>query len=677
MEKEQLASAVYYLSTPRPKSVTEFILSGVDALELAKVEARFMEILQETASKELDMTYLTDCLNREKRQQLFMAESSDDFFTTAIISTFLFSETRSMEYLTHMKEYEELASWTERRWRDFLKKWFVDMPHVTILGRPSNEKSKRLKEEEEARVDAQKKRLGEAGMKELEKKLEEAKAENDKPFPKELLEQFKIPGTDTIHFISTVPARSRAARKAGPFDNRIQHLVDEDKSENPLYIHYEHVPSNFVTICLIICTSSIPVSLRPMLLVYMENFFNSPVLRDGKRVEFEDVVKALERDTVDYKIRSASVLGNPEVLSISMGVEAEKYEVAIQWVKDLLWNGIFDLERIGSTTSRLLSDVPEEKRSGDGMVYSTALMIHESPESISKARDTLVKGPFLKRTKQLLQSDPDTVLGQLEEIKKALCQPSDYRVLVIANVEKLDKPVSSWDILTKGQDHSKPLSPLDARYDRLTDAGTNPGNLSYIIPLPPIDSSFALSVAKGPIEHRDPRVPVLMVAVAYLDAVEGPLWTGVRGTGLAYGMGFRRRIGQIEFSIYRSPNAYKAFATSRKVVEGFVTGETAFDTLALEGAISSIILSLASSQATMGQAAADNFVKQVIKDLPRDWNDIILDKVRNVTVDEIKATMKDVLLPAFQPETSNLFVTCAPIMQEVSDEVSLPCPYLY
>ena len=35
------------------------------------------------------------------------------------------------------------------------------------------------------------------------KKLEAAKAENDKPIPTEVISQFKIPGVDSIHFINT------------------------------------------------------------------------------------------------------------------------------------------------------------------------------------------------------------------------------------------------------------------------------------------------------------------------------------------------------------------------------------------------------------------------------------------------------------------------------------------
>lgn len=302
------------------------------------------------------------------------------------------------------------------------------------------------------------------------------------------------------------------------------------------------------------------------------------------------------------------------------------------------------------------------------MAYAVEVMIHTSQESIGRARSTLVKALYLKRVKRLLQDEPQTIVSQLSEIRSSLNQFSNFRVFVIADLEKLSNPVTSWKHLVDVLDTTQPLKPLDSRLSRLSEAGRKPGGLAYIVPLPTIDSSFALSVAKGPETFEDPRVPALIVAISYLDAVEGPLWTAIRGTGLAYGTSFSRHVesGQISFDVYRSPDAFKAFAKSKKVVEEYVSGIVEFDSLALEGAISSIVLALANGQATMTSAAQGSFIRQVIRGLPSDWIDVILKKVRDVTVEEIKDVMKKIILPVFMAETANLVVTCAPIMEEVS-----------
>ena len=68
----------------------------------------------------------------------------------------------------------------------------------------------------------------------------------------------------------------------------------------------------------------------------------------------------------------------------------------------------------------------------------------------------------------------------------------------------------------------------------------------------------------------------------------------------------------------------------------------------------------------MSTAGQFHFVNGIVKGVDDEYNTRILKAVRDVTVDEIKKVMKEVLLPAFTPGVSNVVVTCAPIMEEVS-----------
>lgn len=347
VEREQVASAVYYSIEIRPQILIQFNLSSVATDRLEQVEQRFFEVLRETASKPLDMTYLKDCITRERRMIKNSVESSATPFSEPIIYDFLFADRDGSMLkadLSSLKEFDELATWPEEKWQRLIKGWMSDAHHVTILGKPSAMLSKKLKSEERARVEEQKKKLGPEGLKTLEKKLADAKAENDREIPKGVLEQFPVPSTSTIHFIGTTTARSGAAKKLGRLDNEMQKLVDNDNSQLPLFIHFEHVQSNFAHISLIISTESIPIPLRPLLSIYLENMFTSPIERNGQKIEFEQVIKELEKDTVDYSISAGNGIGNPELLVMRISVEVEKYELAIRWFKELIWDGSFDLE---------------------------------------------------------------------------------------------------------------------------------------------------------------------------------------------------------------------------------------------------------------------------------------------------------------------------------------------
>ena len=668
VEKEQLASSVTYYTENRPVTVVQFSLTSVATEKLVEVEARFFEVLRETAVKPLDLDYLRDCIRRERRRTKFDAENSAQSFAEPIIKDFLFGNRDGSTLradLENLKKYDTLEMWDENQWKRFLKAWLAEAPHITIFARPSAKLAKKLRSEETTRVAARKKELGIEGLERLEKKLAAARAENEVEIPNEVLERFKVPSPNSIHFIKTTTARAGGARKMGPLDNQVQRTIDQD-SDLPLFIHFEHTQSNFAHISLVLGTEVVPIALRPLLAIYIDNFFSTPMQKGGKIVDFEQVIMDLERDTVGYEIDSGQKIGNSEIIMVRLQVEVEKYKATIQWFKDLMFSSIFDVERIKATTTKMLADIPEEKRDGSNMISAVEMMVDTAPSSISRACCTLTTAIYLKRVKSILEKNPEVILNQLKQINSALCQASNFRLLVAANIEKLQQPVSSWNILLKDLDTTKPLKPLDTRLSRLSKPGGNPGNTAFVVPMPTIDSSFCWVVSKGPSSHKDPAIPALMVAMSYLNAVEGPLWTAVRGTGLAYGTDIYQYVdnSQISLSIFKSPDASKAFLASKDVVQDLVSGKTAFDSLALEGAISSIVSNFANAEENMAEAAQSSFIRQVVRDLPKNWPEIILECVRDVTVEDIKTVMRDFVMPIFVAETANLFVTCAPIMEK-------------
>lgn len=666
VEREQLCSAVYYSSDFRPSMTMQFALSAVETDQLETVEKRLFTLLKDTAAKEFDMHYMKDCINRWRRQILLKCENAGEFFADPIIEDHLFGRRtgEDLRELATIKELDVLLGWSDRQWRDFLSKWFSDAHHVSILGVPSKELSDKVTNDEKARVEAQRERLGEKGLKELEEKLDKAKAENDKPIPDSVLEQFPVPSTDSVHFIPTVTARAGTARKMGKLENNIQSLVDKDDSDSPLFIHFEHIPSNFVRVKVEMCTASVPVELKPLITLYMMNFFTSPVNKDGKRVEFEDVVLELERDTVDYGIRSN--MASPEMIGISFCTEPKTYQKIIDWIRTLFFDAIHDPVRLHASLTKILADIPDEKRSGDSMLGSTYFMIAYDRSSSTRARSTLAKSLYLRRTRKLLKDNPDEVLSKFSTLCTSLHRPENFRIKVAGNLETLSNPVSSWNTLIKSLDTSKPLEPLDSRRKCLSEAGKNPGSAAYVVPIPAIDSSFAMLVSEGPDTYEHPDLPALIVAESYMGAVEGPMWVAVRGTGLAYGTFFNRSAdtAKVTFRISRSPDAYKAYMAAKEQVEGYCSGKLALDKFALEGAISEIVLGFANEQPTMSSAAELSYLNQVIRGLDKDYNHKMLARVRDVTPDQIRGAMEKYMLPVFDPKTANLVVTCAPIMSE-------------
>lgn len=301
------------------------------------------------------------------------------------------------------------------------------------------------------------------------------------------------------------------------------------------------------------------------------------------------------------------------------------------------------------------------------MLTAVDNMIHFNADSLPRARSTLAKRLYYKRINKLLDSDPDAVIDRMKRFNAAITQFSNMRAAVFADVHQLPNPVSSWDAFTAGLDTSKPLNPIDVKKDRLSDAGKAPGGKSFIVPMPPIDSSFALLSARGPDSYAHPDLPALMVAMAYLDTTEGPIWANLRGTGLVYGANFSRSVenGILNFSIYRAPDVFNAYVAGKKVVDDFVSGATPLEQHALEACVSTIVLGMADEQPTMGSAAILTFVNEVIREIGKEWSQEMLGKVRKVGQDDVKRVMEKWLAPLFDPKAANLVVTCASINAEV------------
>jgi len=303
------------------------------------------------------------------------------------------------------------------------------------------------------------------------------------------------------------------------------------------------------------------------------------------------------------------------------------------------------------------------------MIGSVRNMVEFSRESIGRAKDTLVKTKYLKRIEALLREDPEAVVKKFEQFRSAFCKLENFRILVIADVEKLKNPVSAWRPLIKNQAFSGKLTPLDKRTDRLTAAGKNPGDICNVVQMPTIDNTYSTHTCKGPSSYDDPQLPALMLALSYLGVTEGPLWIAARGGGLAYSvhMSHDYDAGQISFDVYRSPDAYKAFAAVRKVITDLAHGTIPFDDNELEGAVSSVVVFFADSEPNLSGAGTVSFIRQVVHGIPKDFNTVLLRRIKEVTVDDLKAVLKSLVLPCFDPKTSNVAVVSTPLKAQVSN----------
>lgn len=118
---------------------------------------------------------------------------------------------------------------------------------MVVGARPSAKLQDRLETEEKARIDAQRKALGPEGLAKLEKELNDAKAEHDRPIPEKMLTDFPVPDVSSISWIPVQSARNDPFTKAstsGVTANAapdLQKHLESDPAPLPYFVQFDQV----------------------------------------------------------------------------------------------------------------------------------------------------------------------------------------------------------------------------------------------------------------------------------------------------------------------------------------------------------------------------------------------------------------------------------------------------
>lgn len=130
---------------------------------------------------------------------------------------------------------------------DFHTSSLINQPHVVTLGKPSAKLAEKLEKDEQARIAAQKDRLGPKGLAAAEQLLEEAKKEHDKEIPKDVLASFPVPDVKSISWIPVQslqePGKGEGRRRlVEQSDNaELAKHIQGDGQELPFFVQYDHV----------------------------------------------------------------------------------------------------------------------------------------------------------------------------------------------------------------------------------------------------------------------------------------------------------------------------------------------------------------------------------------------------------------------------------------------------
>ncbi|KAL6068377.1 putative zn2+-dependent endopeptidase insulinase superfamily protein [Balamuthia mandrillaris] len=663
--------------------------SNVPTAKLGLIKDKLFEVLEDLIEKGIDMERMATVIKRLRLKHLSDIETEPhESFALEFIVNFLYSkEGQLAQMLDKVKQLKELEDKDSQFWVQLLKETLIEQPYCLVVGQPSKEKAAQLASEEVARIEAQRKHLGKAKLEELSKKLEDAVQANEVEIPTEELEKFPIPNVSNIPFIPIYTYCNHNAPTTTTEGNQKlrKHILDqvgEGSTVPPFFIQFDHIPSVFMQIKAFLDTSSLPDHLRPFLELYLEAFFEVPIVaHDGReQLSHEDVVKQLTNDTVSYyNGLGIGDTGNfscgrfAQAVVLSMKGEVSKYERIIQWLRDFLWNSRFTKERLIIAAQKLINDVAQHKRKGAEMVIADSKWINfDSKKSNHGVTNLIKQHRFLTSVLEQLEKDEKSaneVCEQFEEFRKILCHPQNLRVQVSANIlSSLPNPLAPWlkDFLPSSASSSSSSSSLTASSSSLipfsdeyrTRVVKEEGNL---LALAAIESSYLVQTGEGPAAFDHPDIAPLLVLIEYLTTMEGPFWKHIRGAGLSYSYDVFLEVeeGLIYFLLFRSASLCKAYDEAIHIVNDYHKKNVEFEETLLDAARSSVIFGIIAREETASSAAAQSFLNCLCR-VPHDENKRLLERVKAVTVEDLYRVLEKYFTVLFDASRTNISIASNP-----------------
>ncbi|KAI3406611.2 hypothetical protein KGF56_000744 [Candida oxycetoniae] len=670
------ATEIDYTTDDYYRTALNFTCNGVPTDKLQELELKMKELLKsQIVPENVNVLYMRQIINQQRLKFISQTEKSPGIFSTIAISDFIYGKPDGSElqkWSQNLDEFSTLLTWTNQQWSDLINEYFVENHSVTILGRPSAKLNALHKKDNKLMNKQIKEKYGEHGLKLFAESLDTAQRLNDEPIPEELITKIKKPDPSKIAFIKT--KSYKAGLTKGVVDLSTNQYIESDAFNQilyndtpidfPMFIHFESFKSEFVTIQLVMSSAR----LRPELLKYMsiieEIFSMSIELPNGKYFPYEMVVADLNRDLIEFELDNGYDDQFLELINMSVKFETRNYEKAIEWLYKISHFVKFEEPRIRVIIEKIINSIPDKKRNGESMMYSSQYRNLFTDRSLRKAQDSINTEQFFKDLlTEINEGGFDKIASDLEEIKNTLFQLDNIKVLVLGNTKDLENPVSSWKKFVSHYDPDsfqvEAFSQLPRSFQFRSSLGSQCGYEAFLINIPATESTHLVTSTKIPTDYLDDDIARISLAIEFLCAVEGPFWRAIRGTGLAYGANIKKNIetGYLSFSIYRGSDPKQAWLRAKELVYQYSSGELEVDALSLESAVSSIVNEIANSQESNYEAASFKIGDNVFKRRGPQYVESYFKKLNGLNAEDVVYVLKKYFVNLFDAAHSAVFTS--------------------
>ena len=478
-------------------------------------------------------------------------------------------------------------------WQDLARAWLLERPMVEVRMIPDVKMSEEISQREIQDQNQRAKKLGKKGLQKLQRELDAALEENKVFVPDELVK--KMP---------RVPDASKCARL-----NAVTKVIDPPISQvAPLFQKIQIVQTDtvFTQFRLALNTSSIPLELRPYLVIFQELLFQThveyPCNGSTIKLDYRDVSTEVARLFISHEssvglgndVWSSSWLG--EVFMVHVNSEEKNWEAAFRLLCRILLFSVFEKDRIICIATNLVNEITEVKRDGASMCMALATRIAFSGRQSQGCNDLEIsifrQEAFMKNVIKKCKMGQDAqVIQDLQTLQRCLLNstsegPGFAQISVPSSFTNISAILDIWDTELKAYRDiyriqvSKSLSQIvtpfpfpRVPFTRSDVDERFPSDI--VVPISGLGASFLFQIVQCDVMMPHPDYYALLLLIEILSRCEGALYSAIRGQGYAYGAGLNLFLwtGQLCFELMDASEPYKGLLAFYDILEKLKTDD--------------------------------------------------------------------------------------------------------
>uniref|UniRef100_A0A8R1TZL4 Uncharacterized protein n=1 Tax=Onchocerca volvulus TaxID=6282 RepID=A0A8R1TZL4_ONCVO len=596
---EQLASSVHlYISE---QSVSEIVLcfNGVPIDELQNIKTRqestlFEKTLPQTFEKNFDAERMKNTITNMIDKELSRMETDSHNFVFELLCMHQIYGKDDLEMrLDHVTQLQKMFVMQPEDWIRLARRYLTN-ECICVMGYPSRDEVTRIAITEKIRIEEQRRKLGEDGLRLHAEKLEKAIHETTAQKPSfELLSKMMVCELEDFATFNVQTLHARTSQN----NDEIFHLP------LPVYIH--NVKTHFVELILVWDTKFIPLELRMWMMLYFRLMFQSPTIVDGRKLSYEEVAKLYTRDLISHSASSGVLKYFERFCSLTLKTVPERYVSMLSWLTTFVKGIIFEAERVKVAAQSLIAQADEEKRDGSQM--------QNVIDKLEKLREALINAPtnvhIICNTEKIMPFLPAN-LSWLYHDRKSLCKPStDFRNL----------PGEAVICNNFGKQH--------------------------VIAVGATESSFLKQCIRFKYQLGSEEGLAVQLIAQYLSQVEGTLYKAIRGNGLAYGVNIEINPDDqlLSFCIQQSAQLEQAYEEAKRVVFNELEH---VDEIEFEAAKRSLVSVIVQSEDTVINAAHQAVFNEFRELPPQFWRKYS-ERIWNASMKEVVECGRNFILDLF------------------------------